>query len=200
MGVTEKLSPAIILDWESGRSPRVCRSTLCAEAISADEGTDCQCHINCYLTELLSLKTAWKWDPSLAAAQCTDSKSLYDCLTADSPALTDRRSMVQIRSVQQALRPSQIRWVGSRHISDGSWCVDGDRCESTGCLLKMVLKTHHQYKDQWKTCTAVRFFWCEGMVESRCLRSHALHQPALQWEASNLLWYCLYSCLFTNNG
>ena len=58
--VTGKLSPAIVLDWKSGRSPRVCRSTLAAEAIAADEGTDRQCYINCYLTELLYLKPAWK--------------------------------------------------------------------------------------------------------------------------------------------
>ena len=109
--VTEKLSPAIILDWKSGRSPRVCRSTLASEAIAAEEGTDRQCYINCYLTELLYLKPAWKGEMALAAAQCTDSKSLYDCLISENPSLTDRRSMVQIRSVQQALRPSQIRWI-----------------------------------------------------------------------------------------
>ena len=109
--VTEKLAPALILDWKSGRSPRVCRSTLAAEAIAADEGTDRQCYINCYLTELLYLKPAWKGNMALAAAQCTDSKSLYDCLISENPSLTDRRSMVQIRSVQQALRPSQIRWI-----------------------------------------------------------------------------------------
>lgn len=109
--VTESLCNGLILDWKSGRSQRVCRSTLASEACAADEGTDRACYINLFLTELLYQIPAWKGEMKLSQLQCTDSKSLYDCLVSQNPSLTDKRSMVQIRSVQQALRPSQVRWL-----------------------------------------------------------------------------------------
>ncbi|CAL1163402.1 unnamed protein product [Cladocopium goreaui] len=123
--VTETICNGLILDWKSGRSPRVCRSTLAAEACAADEGTDRACYINLVLTELLYQVPAWRGDMKLAMVQCTDAKSLYDCLVAQNPSVSDKRSMVQIRSVQQALRPSQIRWLPTiLMVADGLTKLD----------------------------------------------------------------------------
>eukprot|EP00435_Cladocopium_sp_Y103_P005736 s3811_g1.t2 len=118
--VTESICTGHILDWKSGRSPRVCRSTLAAEACAADEGTDRACYINLFLTELLCQKPAWKGEMLLSSVQCTDSKSLYDCLISQNPSVADKRSMVQIRSVQQALRPSQVRWLPTQLMAADS--------------------------------------------------------------------------------
>ena len=44
--VTQVTCNAVLLDWKSGRSPHVCRSTLAAEACAADEGGDRAAFIN----------------------------------------------------------------------------------------------------------------------------------------------------------
>ena len=43
--------------------------------------------------------------------QATDAKSLYDCLTPENPSTLEKRSMVSIRSVQQAMSPKEVNWV-----------------------------------------------------------------------------------------
>ena len=67
-----------------------------------------------------------------------DAKSLYDCLVAENPVLSEKRATMNIRSVQQVLLPSQIRWVPTHlMIADGltkydqklqnvlrTWCND----------------------------------------------------------------------------
>lgn len=109
--VTEKPSHGFILDWKSGRSGRICRSTLAAEAVAADEGTDRSTFINLVITELLYQKPASSGDMRMNAAHVTDAKSLYDCLVAENPVLSEKRAIMNVRSVQQFLLPSQIRWV-----------------------------------------------------------------------------------------
>ena len=49
----QRTTSAAILDWNSGRSQRVCRSTLAAEASAADEACDRGCCLNLFLSELL---------------------------------------------------------------------------------------------------------------------------------------------------
>ena len=49
----QKTTPAAVLDWRSGRSTRVCRSTSAAEASAADEGCDRGCYLNMFIAELL---------------------------------------------------------------------------------------------------------------------------------------------------
>ena len=108
---TEAVSLAYLVDWKSGRSSRVCRSTLAAEASAADEACDRACYVNYFLSEILHGIPAFKGNMFLNMVQCTDAKSLYDVLVAENPSVSDRRSMVQIRSVQQSMSPKQIHWV-----------------------------------------------------------------------------------------
>ena len=76
--VTVKTSPGFILDWKRGRSARICRSTLAAEACAADEGTDRSTYLNMVITELLYLKPAFNGEMRMNAVHITDAKSLYD--------------------------------------------------------------------------------------------------------------------------
>lgn len=118
--VTEVTCYGFLLDWRSGRTPRVCRSTLASEACASDEAADRACFANLVLSELLYQKAAFLGDLRLNSFLCTDAKSLYDCLVAENPVLTDKRSMVQVRSVQQSHPPSAIRWVPTKlQFADG---------------------------------------------------------------------------------
>ena len=51
--VTESKAVGALIDWKSGRSKRVCRSTLAAEAVSADSATDRLAYASYALGELM---------------------------------------------------------------------------------------------------------------------------------------------------
>ena len=55
-----------VLDWKSSRSPRVCRSTLAAEATAGDEAADRSSFANLFLSELIYLEPAHKVGNRLA--------------------------------------------------------------------------------------------------------------------------------------
>ena len=59
--VLEKTSPGCVLDWKSGRSRRLCRSKLAAEAVVADEGADRSCFINYILPHWDYPSTSCVW-------------------------------------------------------------------------------------------------------------------------------------------
>ena len=69
-----------VLDWKSSRSPRVCRSTLAAEASAGDEAADRSSFANLFLSELIYLEPAHKVGNRLAWVQATDaSHSMMQC-------------------------------------------------------------------------------------------------------------------------
>jgi len=100
-----------LVDWKTGRSPRICRSTLAAEAIAADERADRSSLLNFFLRENFTLKPAFKGNMSLPMVHVVGAKSLYDSLVAENPSLSEKRSLINVRRVQQVLSPSQIHWV-----------------------------------------------------------------------------------------
>ena len=95
--VTEVISNCHVLDWKSGRSARICRSTLAAEACAADEGNDRACYINMVMTELLHKQPAYKGEMRLRALHTTDAKSLYDALVGENVRLSEKRATMNIR-------------------------------------------------------------------------------------------------------
>lgn len=109
--VTSKVTKAALLDWRSARSPRVCRSTLASEASAADEGSDRSAYLNMMLSEILFCEPAHRAGCRLDNLQATDAKSLYDALLAVNSTLTDKRSLVNIRAIQETLGPKQTRWI-----------------------------------------------------------------------------------------
>ena len=117
---TSRTCRASLLDWRSSRSQRVCRSTLAAEASSADEGSDRAAFLNMLIAEVFYNQPAWKIGSRLDHIQVTDARSLYDCIIPPNLSLTDKRSLVNVRAVQEEVRPDQMWWVPTTLMfSDG---------------------------------------------------------------------------------
>ena len=122
---SEQTVKATLLDWKSARSTRVCRSTLAAEASAADEGADRAAFANMCLSELLYNEPAFKVGCKLNGRHVTDAKSLYDCVVAENPNVSDKRSLVNIRSIQQTVSPKEMHWVPTRLMwADGLTKLD----------------------------------------------------------------------------
>ena len=122
---TQTITKGSVLDWRSGRSSRVCRSTLAAEASAADEGSDRAAYLNMMLSELLYNEPAHRIGCRLANLQATDAKSLYDCIVAEGKTTSDKRSMVNIRAIQETVAPWAMRWVPTQVMwADGLTKVD----------------------------------------------------------------------------
>ena len=120
-----KPSKFAVLDWKSSRSPRVCRSTLAAEASAGDEAADRSSFANLFLSELLYLEPAHKVGNQLAWVQATDAKSLYDAVLSENPNLSDKRTLVSIRAIQEVTSPDQMRWLPTRfQFADGLTKID----------------------------------------------------------------------------
>ena len=118
--VKEGPVPFALVDWKSGRSARVCRSTLAAEASAADEGADRSAYINMLASELLYCSPAHRLGPRLDFVQATDAKSLYDAVVATNPNLTDKRSLVNVRAIQESVSGNQMHWLPTRlQFADG---------------------------------------------------------------------------------
>ena len=73
-------APASVLDWKFGRLRRVVRSTLAAEACSADAGVDHGAFICLCLTELVGKGDAISSDSVFEHYHATDCRSFYDCV------------------------------------------------------------------------------------------------------------------------
>ena len=109
--VTERPAPAMVMDWRSCRSTRVCRPTLAAEASASDEGCDRAAYVNLFLSELLYNTPAHRVNAKLCQLAVTDAKSLYDCVISDSPNLSDKWSLVNIRAIQEVVPGKFFHWV-----------------------------------------------------------------------------------------
>ena len=109
--VLHKTVPAGILDWKSGRSQRVCRRTLAAEASAADESCDRGSFLNMFISEIVFNVPAHRVGPRLRHLHVVDAKSLYDCAVQENPNLADKRSLVNIRAIQEVVPASNLHWV-----------------------------------------------------------------------------------------
>lgn len=84
---------------------------IAAEACAADEASDRASYLNRVASELHYNVASHRVGARLSMAQAVDAKSLYDALVSDTPNLSDRRSLVSVRSVQEVLRSGQVHWV-----------------------------------------------------------------------------------------
>ena len=135
--VTTVTTKGTLVDWKSARSARVCRSTLAAEASAADEGADRASFANLCLSELFTGQQALKAPPVFPNVQVTDAKSLYDTVIAENPAVCDKRSLINIRSIQQSVKPEDYRWVPtSLMAADGLTKLDWKLTEALNRFLK----------------------------------------------------------------
>ena len=109
--VTECTSIGAIADWKTGRSKRVCRSTLAAEAVSADTATDRLAFLSYMLGELIFGIPAHRVGKRLTTLLVTDCKSLYDTVASPNPSIQDKRSLVNVRSIQELIDHRTVHWV-----------------------------------------------------------------------------------------
>ena len=109
--VSETTCIGALLDWKTGRSKRVCRPTLAAEAVAADTCTDRLAFVQYMLAELIFGIPAHRVGKRLTTLLATDCKSLYDCVAADNPNIEDKRSLVNVRSIQELINARTIQWL-----------------------------------------------------------------------------------------
>ena len=140
--VVKRPTPGTLVDWRSARSTRICRSTLAAEASAADEGADRAVFANICLSEIFTGEPSVKGLAQFDNLQVTDAKSLYDTVVAENPSVSDKRSLINIRSVQQSVRPKDFRWVPTVHmIADGLTKLDWKLTEEFSKTLQNPVLT-----------------------------------------------------------
>lgn len=151
--VTSKPAKVMLMDWQSARSPRVCRSTVAAEASAADEGSDRATFVNMMLSEVLYNEEAHKVVCKLDNLQATDSKSLYDAIIAANPNQTDKRSLVNVRAIQEVITPKQTCWVPTRLMYAGVFTkLNATLCNTSfesHALAAESISTVNRWKDRW---------------------------------------------------
>ena len=138
----ERPAKMILLDWKSSRSVRVCRSTLAAEASAGDEVADRSSFANLFLSELLYLQPAHRVGNRVSWVQATDAKSLYDAVVSENPNLTDKRTLVSIRAIQETTSGEQMHWLprdssslmASRRLTRSSEPPSALGCSSRGAF------------------------------------------------------------------
>ena len=154
--VTEHVSLGALVDWKSGRSKRVCRSTLAAEAVSADTAVDRIAHLQYMLGELVYGVPAHRVGQRLQTILATDCKSLFDCVSSPNPNLDDKRSLVNVRSIQEFVNARNIHWVPTELMrADGLTKVSKDlRAQLLEWLQKPLIQlressAHRQAKKKF---------------------------------------------------
>ena len=117
--VTQTSSLGFLLDWRSGKSSRVCRSTLAAEAMAADEAVDRTMYMNLFLTEIHPGEPAHRARALFRHLHVTDAKSLYHVICSENPTLaqtllgqrsSSARVHFTLRDALGAGRPHASRW------------------------------------------------------------------------------------------
>eukprot|EP00435_Cladocopium_sp_Y103_P018607 s2140_g4.t1 len=108
----EGKSRCIPVDWKTCRTPRVVRSTLAGEAYAADDAVDRTHLVNAMLTEILTGESILDTGPILKHAHGTDyCRSLFDSVISSNPNTEEKRVLLTIRAIQEALDPKMMRWV-----------------------------------------------------------------------------------------
>ena len=82
---------------------RVVRSTLAAEACSADAGIDHGFFFNCCLGELIGKNRAVEQQGPYEHYHATDCKSLFDAVIKNTSSMEEKRTLLDIRSIREAI-------------------------------------------------------------------------------------------------
>ncbi|CAK0838030.1 unnamed protein product [Prorocentrum cordatum] len=119
-------APVAVLDWKSGMTQRVCRSTLAAEAshlADAVEAVDWAAVLFREATNVSVDLLNWQGEVQrLPRFWATDAKSVYDHLTKEGSAKSkDKRMAIEGALLREVLRceNTHLRWIdGSQDIAD----------------------------------------------------------------------------------
>jgi len=134
-----------IMDHKSSRSQRVVRSTLAAEASAADGAIDRLVYLVYFFHEIThgvkcTDKQAHSNLPPMMAY--TDCRSLYDALQQLTPSLTEKRTIIDICAIREAVGRDLVRWCpGDSNHADGL----------TKYALPLLRKFTSWLKDPWVT-------------------------------------------------
>ena len=121
-----KVSAMAVLDWRSGMTQRVCRSTLAAEASHLAEAVEAVDWAAVFMQEVLQPSIdlrAWQQVVRTTARfWATDAKSVYDYLTREGSSMSkDKRMDIEGALLKDTLKDEKamLRWIdGSQNIAD----------------------------------------------------------------------------------
>ncbi|CAK9077183.1 unnamed protein product [Durusdinium trenchii] len=89
-------------------------------ASAADEASDRAAYVNMTLSEILFDGPAHRLGCRVDYVQTTDAKSLYDAICSEAPNLTDKRSLCNVRAIQETVDKSRMHWLPSNcQFADG---------------------------------------------------------------------------------
>ena len=163
----DKVAPIAVMDWKTGMTQRVCRSTLAAEASHLADAVEAVDWCAVLLQEMLKGKVDLKNWQSVAAMTprfwATDCKSVYDYLTKEGTSKSkDKRMAIEGALLKETLRSASttLRWIdGSRNIADvltkmgvdktylykvlreAVWCLVQDRAAAAGKARKQAQRS-----------------------------------------------------------
>ena len=109
--IVERTGTALLLDFKSSRSPRICRSTLAAEASAADMFVDRTSFLNHMICEMFQRTPSYRLSHLLRSLHITDCRSLYNCICSENPNTEEKRTIISIRSTQQEVTREGCHWV-----------------------------------------------------------------------------------------
>eukprot|EP00435_Cladocopium_sp_Y103_P068491 s386_g31.t1 len=101
----------VMVDWKTCRTPRVVRSTIAGGAYAADDAIDRAALVNSMLTELFTGESVLKTGPKLKHVHATDCRSLFGSVIASNPSTEEKRVLLTIRAVQEAIDTKLFRWI-----------------------------------------------------------------------------------------
>ena len=124
--LNDETVPIAVLDWKTGMTDRVCRSTLAAEASHLANAVEAVDWATIVLQEILKGKLNLKrWQEAATATPrfwATDCKSVYDYLTKEGTSMSkDKRMAIEGALLKETLRSpgTTLRWIdGSQNIAD----------------------------------------------------------------------------------
>ena len=112
--LADQLVPIAVLDWKSGITQRVCRSTLAAEASHLANAVEIVDWAAVFLQEILRRKVDLRcWQLEAARVKrfwATDCKSVYDYLTKEGSGMSkDKRMAIEGALLKETLRQQPKR-------------------------------------------------------------------------------------------
>ncbi|KHJ31172.1 hypothetical protein EV44_g4110 [Erysiphe necator] len=112
---------ANIVHWSSTKCKRITRSVLASELYAMVVGFDMVTIIKSTLEKVINLLSISKSSSSIPLILCTDSRSLYECLSKLGTT-TEKRLMIDIMALRQSYdynEVAEIRWIeGSKNPAD----------------------------------------------------------------------------------
>jgi hypothetical protein len=124
-------------DYKTVRTRRVVRSTLSAEANACDNTVDRMSYYNLFLTEILTGKPSKDRAPLFEQFAVTDCKSLYDAVRQATPSLEEKRCIIDIVGIRDALQKNHLLWVPTAQmLADGLTKFSWDLVRRMSALME----------------------------------------------------------------